>query len=214
MKKIRITLGCVAAMSAFALLAQNSSTPERRTNVTLPQSAQGIPAAPAKSSACMTPEEVRLVDAINNYRRSKGLPAVQPGVSLTRVAQLHAADLTQNQPARGACNMHSWSSNGNWTPCCYTSDHRQAACMWKKPAELTSYKSNGFEISAGSSGGRIDAATALRVWQGSSGHNAVIINAGMWRQPWGTFGVVIYGGYAVAWFGQQADSAGAAIPCK
>ena len=203
----------IMATSAFALFAQNNLPSQRRPAAQVPQvQPSTLPAA--KGSTCMTPEEVRLVDAINNYRRSKGLPAIRPGVSLTRVAQVHAADLTQNQPARGACNMHSWSSKGSWTPCCYTSDHRQAACMWKKPAELSTYKSNGFEISAGSSGGRIDAATALRVWQGSSGHNAVIINAGMWPQPWGTFGVGIYGGYAVAWFGQQADTAGTATPCK
>lgn len=214
MKKTRILLTIFTAVSAIAIPAQSTQPAQRRPTGQLPPAQATKPPAPSVGSACMKPEEVKLVDAINTYRRSKGLPALQPGVSLTRVAQVHAADLTQNQPARGACNMHSWSSKGNWTPCCYTSDHRQAACMWKKPAELTSYRSNGFEISAGSSGGRIDAPTALRLWQGSSGHNSVIINAGMWRQPWGTFGVGIYGGYAVAWFGQQVDSAGKALPCK
>ncbi len=214
MKKTRTMLAFITVTSALTLFAQSSAPSLRRPAGQLPQVAT-MPQAPATAGvACMAPEEVKLVEAINAYRRSRGLPALQPGNSLTRVAQVHAADLARNQPARGACNMHSWSAKGNWTPCCYTSDHRQAACMWKKPAELTSYKANGFEISAGSSGARIDATTALRMWQGSSGHNAVIINAGMWRQPWRTFGVGIYGGYAVAWFGQQADGAGTALPCK
>lgn len=86
--------------------------------------------------------------------------------------------------------------------------------MWKKPQELSDYRGSGFEISSGSSGGRIDAATALRVWQGSSGHNAVIINQGMWNKPWRAFGVGISGGYAVAWFGNEADPMGEAVVCK
>lgn len=162
----------------------------------------------------MTPEEKRLVDAINSYRRSKGLPAVAATVSLTTVARTHAADLAIKRPASGSCNMHSWSSGGKWTGCCYTSDHRQAACMWKKPRELTQYQGNGFEVSAGSSGSSITAEGALSLWQRSSGHNQVIINAGMWRQPWQAFGVGIYGGYAVAWFGNAADPAGPAALCK
>lgn len=191
--------------------------PEGSKPVTKPDNAvtPAQPAnAPAAGSACMTTEEKKLLDLINNYRRSKGLPALPATRSMTNVAQTHAKDLAENHPASGSCNMHSWSAKGKWSACCYTSDHKQASCMWKKPAELSSYKGNGFEISAGSGGGAIDAATALKVWQGSSGHNAVIVNGGMWKKPWNAFGVGIYRGYAVGWFGHEADSAGAAATCK
>jgi uncharacterized protein YkwD len=187
-----------------------------RPGKALPQTTPTRPSLPqaAQSFGCMTAEENRLVNAINSYRRSKGLPAVAATVSLTTVARTHAADLAIRRPANGRCNMHSWSSGGKWTGCCYTSDHRQAACMWKKPRELTQYQGDGFEVSAGSSGSTITAESALSLWQRSSGHNQVIINAGMWKRPWRAFGVGIYGGYAVAWFGNAVDPAGAATLCK
>lgn len=185
--------------------------PESSKPVTKPT----VPAQPVESgtTACMTAEEKKLLDLINNYRRGKGLPALTATRSLVQVAQTHAKDLAENHPVSGACNMHSWSAKGKWSACCYTSDHAKAACMWKKPSELSTYKGNGFEISAGSSGA-IDATTALRVWQGSAGHNAVIVNGGMWNKAWNAFGVGIYHGYAVGWFGHEADSAGAAAICK
>ena len=172
--------------------------------------AAGTNAAPA---ACMSAEEKKLLDLINNYRRTKGLPVLQATRSMVHVAQTHARDLGDNNPSSGACNMHSWSAKGKWTACCYTSDHAKASCMWRKPAELSTYKGNGFEISAGSGGGAIDASTALRVWQGSSAHNAVIVNGGMWNKSWNAFGVGIYRGYAVGWFGHDTDPAGVAAAC-
>lgn len=188
--------------------------PEGSKPVTKP----ATPAQPAKDTAagaaCMTAEEKKLLDLINNYRKSKGLPVLVATPSMQLVAQTHAKDLAENHPASGACNMHSWSAQGKWSPCCYTSDHKQASCMWKKPSELSSYKGNGFEISAGSSGSSMDASTALKLWQGSSGHNAVIINGGMWNKPWKAFGVGVYRGYAVGWFGHEADAAGSAAVCK
>ena len=192
-------------------------TPEGSKPVTKPANAvtpAQPPSAPVASSACMTAEEKKLLDLINNYRRGKGLPALTATRSMVQVAQTHAKDLAENHPASGACNMHSWSTKGKWSACCYTSDHAKATCMWKKPSELTSYKGNAFEISAGAGGGSIDATTALRVWQGSSGHNAVIINSGMWNKAWNAFGVGIHNGYAVGWFGHEADSAGVAAVCK
>jgi len=216
MKSIRTKLTAIAVLIAPVIWAQVGQPSYRRLGKELPQVSAQKPVPPAQSSplGCMTTEEKKLVDAINSYRRSKGLPVVNATVSMTIVARTHAADLAIKRPANGMCNMHSWSSGGNWTGCCYTSDHRQAACMWKKPAELTQYRGNGFEVSAGSSGSAITAESALSLWQRSSGHNQVIINAGMWRQPWQAFGVGIYGGYAVAWFGNAADPAGVASLCK
>lgn len=216
MRTIRhlFVVATVILPSALVLSAQVGGSSQRRPAKDLPQNLVTKPAAPASGLACMTAEEKKLVEAINRYRRSKGLPAITATVSLTTVARTHAADLATKRPANGRCNMHSWSSGGKWTGCCYTSDHKQAACMWKKPRELTAYQGDGFEVSAGSSGSAISAETALGLWQKSSGHNQVIINAGMWNRPWKAFGVGIYGGYAVAWFGNATDPAGAAMLCK
>mgnify|MGYP000878536110 CR=1 FL=1 len=155
-----------------------------------------------------TSEELKLYGLIMSYRAERGLPAIAMSRSLTHVAQVHARDLTDNRPAKGECNMHSWSDKGHWTACCYTSDHRQAACMWNKPRELTPYPGNGYEISHGAWGAAITAETALRGWKGSSGHNAVIINEGMWSRSWKAVGIGIYGNYAVVWFGHEEDPAG------
>ena len=155
-------------------------------------------------------EERELYNLINQYRNSKGLTNIPLSKSLTFVAQTHVKDLVNNSPNRGSnCNMHSWSNKGNWTPCCYTSDHVRAECMWDKPSELTSYKGYGYEISHGAPGYPnhvITAESALNGWKRSSGHNAVIINQGIWRGAnWQAIGVGIYKNYAVVWFGKERD---------
>ena len=142
------------------------------------------------------------------YRVSKGLGLIPLSGSLTIVAQTHVKDLKNNNPTNNLCNMHSWSSNGSWSSCCYTSDHKQASCMWNKPKELTSYKASGYEIAYGSSNARITAEDALNGWKNSSGHNAVIINQGIWTNKlWKAIGIGITDGYAVVWFGEDLDYA-------
>ena len=96
----------------------------------------------------LTDEEKKLYDLIMEYRNENGLPDIPFSKSLTYVAQTHVKDLYNNRPNNGNCNLHSWSSNGNWTPCCYTPDHAQAKCMWSKPSEMTSYKGYGYEIAS------------------------------------------------------------------
>jgi hypothetical protein len=67
------------------------------------------------------------------------------------------------------------------------------------------YPGSGYENAAGGVG---SPAAALSGWQGSSGHNAVILNEGIWaRQPWRAVGADVFGGYAVLWFGSEADPA-------
>lgn len=160
-----------------------------------------------------TADELKLYRLIMRYRASRGLSQIPLSSSLMHVAQVHARDLTDNRPASGGCNMHSWSGKGSWTACCYTPDHRQAACMWNKPRELTPYTGNGYEISHGMWGASITAEGALRGWQGSPGHNAVILSEGKWsRHPWKAIGIGIYGNYAVVWFGEIDDPAGNITP--
>jgi uncharacterized protein YkwD len=79
--------------------------------------------------------------------------------------------------------------------------------MWHKPRELTSYKGYGYEISYGSYGASVNEEGALKGWKESSGHNAVIINQGIWADNnWKAIGVGITKGYAVVWFGEELDN--------
>ncbi len=151
-------------------------------------------------------EEKKLYDLIMEYRNEKGLPIIRISSSLTHVAQLHVKDLSNNHPDQGICNMHSWSSNGPWSSCCYTSDHARAECMWSKPRELSNYKGNGYEISFGSFGTEATPESALNGWKSSSGHNAVIINQGIWNDRWNAIGIGLYKGYSVVWFGKEYDT--------
>ena len=159
-------------------------------------------------SQTISQEEQKLYEKIMEYRASKGLGLIPLSGSLTIVAQTHVKDLKINNPTNNLCNMHSWSSNGSWSSCCYTSDHKQASCMWNKPKELTSYLGSGYEIAFGSSNAKITAEDALNGWKNSSGHNAVIINQGIWANNiWKAIGIGITDGYAVVWFGEDLDYA-------
>ncbi len=156
-------------------------------------------------SQVLTKEESKLYDIIMEYREERGLPRIPLSKSLTFVAQTHVKDLQTSRLLNNTCNMHSWSSNGNWTSCCYTADHANASCMWNKPSELTTYKGNGYEIAHGSYGASVTAEDALKGWKGSSGHNDVIINKGIWSSPWNAIGIGLLNGFAVVWFGNEID---------
>jgi hypothetical protein len=152
----------------------------------------------------LSASEQRLYRLIMEYRDSKGLPPIPLSPNLSFVAKTHVRDLRAHPPT-GKCNFHSWSNDGPWTPCCYTSDHARAQCMWDKPRELTRYPGNGYEIASWSSAQNTPE-SALSGWKGSPLHNAVIVNSGTWaRIKWRAVGVGIYGSYAVVWFGEESD---------
>lgn len=147
-------------------------------------------------------EEEVLKNQIQAYRKQKGLPEIPWSENLAIVARLHAEDL-QKYPPKAPCNMHSWSKNGPWTPCCYTPDHKEAACMWQKPKELSSYPGHGYEISAMNTADQVD---WLAQWQKSKGHHQVLINEGIWKgKTWKAMGLAIRKPYAVVWFGLETD---------
>jgi hypothetical protein len=165
---------------------------------------------------CLSEDEATLAQLMNDYRTSQGLMPVPVTASLTAVAQYHAWDLDVNHPHGGECNLHSWSDGSLWTPVCYTADHANASGMWDKPREITAnaYTGNGFEIAYWTSG-TASPAGALSGWQNSSGHNDVILNAGIWQSfdPWPAMGVGMRAGYAVIWFGGMADPQGTIAEC-
>lgn len=156
----------------------------------------------------LSTEEQQLYDQIMQYRAQQGLPRISLSPSLTYVAQMHVRDMEAhyNDVAENAgCNLHSWSNQGSWTTCCYTSDHAQAACMWDKPRELTAYQGDGYEISFATTG-VATARVALATWQRSPGHNSLLINQGIWQQDrWQAIGIGIFGGHACVWFGKELD---------
>lgn len=160
----------------------------------------------------LSEKEAKLYYLINAYRESLGLPKLSFSKSLTIVARAHVSDSNAYSPedqvdSRGMQgNLHSWSANGGWTPVVYTPDHQYANNMWSKPRELTAYTGDGYEISSASSG-NISPETALNLWKGSSGHNAVMTGQSGWSML-KTMGVAIDGRYAHVWFGSDADPAG------
>jgi uncharacterized protein YkwD len=157
---------------------------------------------------CLSAEEKKLYDLIIQYRKSKGLNSISLSAKLTMVAQTHVRDLSENytfDPKNVICNPHSWSEKGNWTSCCYTSDHKKKNCMWDKPKEIAGYTGAGFEIAYYSSAGAT-AKEGLDGWKASPSHNPLIINEGTWKKvKWQGIGIGIYKEYGVVWFGEVAD---------
>ncbi len=167
----------------------------------------------AGSQICLSTEEMELYQRVMDYRREQSLSVVPLSASLTLVAQAHAGDLEEHNPWQGHCNLHSWSDHGDWTSCCYTSDHREASCMWNKPRELTSYRGQGYEIAHFSSLGA-SALSAFEGWRDSKAHHAVIMNRQNWQGvEWKAIGIGIHGKFAVLWFGMEEDTAGHVSSC-
>ncbi len=176
--------------------------------------------APAAPGTCLTAEEEKLVQLINDYRVAHGLQPVPVSYSLTLVGQWHVLDLNTNRPDTGtgyqgqSCNMHSWSTRHPelWNGMCYTPDHHEAGEMWDKPRQISrgAYHGNGYEIAC-STGGQVTAEAALAGWKSSSPHNDVILEQDIWENAkWPAMGVGLYRHYAVVWFGDKADAEGLA----
>jgi len=193
-----------------------SAPPAQPAPTPVPPAPTRLPDA-SRPGACLSDEEAELVRLINEYRAASGLPPVPVSRSLTTVAQLHVRDLQEHRPNSGsdgrglACNLHSWSSNGPWTPVCYTADHTYASGMWDKPREITGgvYSGTGYENAFASYGAPATAAAALASWQASPGHSATILERGTWASAsWPAMGVGISENFAVLWFGNLADPQG------
>lgn len=150
----------------------------------------------------MSERETELYQMLMQYRVQKKLDSIPISLQLCKVAQIHVRDLSAHPPT-GRCNMHSWSSYGPWKANCYTPDHRNAAGMWSKPSELTSYKDVAYEIAYWSSDTLFYVGDAVASWKGSAGHNNVILNLGVWKtHSWKAIGLAVENGYAVVWFGE------------
>ncbi|PEN07748.1 hypothetical protein CRI93_07120 [Longimonas halophila] len=180
---------------AVASAEEPDRTPSRRTRV------------------CVSGDEQALIESVRSYRTSENLPEVPLSGALTKVAQTHVRDLADEAPHEDSqCNLHSWSDEGSWSPCCYTDDHANASCMWEKPSELTDYTGTGYEIAYS---GPPDAERIMEQWQASLGHDAVMANRGQWTNfTWRAMGVGVVDGFAVIWFGREEDPSEAPPLCS
>lgn len=170
----------------------------------------------ASSVGCNTAAEEALIEQIRAYRSARGLPEIPVSRALTKVADLHTADLnrTAYHRANQECNLHSWSGSGPAQQCCYTADHQNKECMQQKPAELTDYAHNGYEVAYWNSRGA-GPESSLSWWKTSPPHNQVILNKGQWeRVTWKALGVSVQGNYAVVWFGRAEDPRGTPPDCE
>ncbi|OQX10401.1 MAG: hypothetical protein BWK80_45770 [Desulfobacteraceae bacterium IS3] len=165
---------------------------------------------------CLNAEEIELARLINEYRKENRLTELPVSKSLTAVAQWHVTDLFQNKPDTDGCNMHSWSDKGIWTSVCFPKETSWSK-MESKPREITNniYTGNAYEIAYGTMG-QVVVADVLSDWKNSLEHNKVILQQGDWAKlgTWSAMGVGIYGGYAVAWFGVEADPQGSISACQ
>ncbi len=170
---------------------------------------------PKPTETCLSSEEQKLYKLIMEYRKSKNLPAIPFSAKLSQVAQAHVRDLAENYDfdPKNKCNPHSWSKKGDWSACCYTSDHKKASCMWDKPKEISGYEGPGFEIAYYSSKGA-NAQEGIDGWIKSPAHNPLLINLDTWKQvTWEAIGIGIYKEYGVVWFGMVKDDASTVVVC-
>jgi hypothetical protein len=154
---------------------------------------------------CISEEEFRLYEMINEYRKAMNLSGIPLSNSLSYVARSHAVDLAENRPDTSTCNFHSWSDKGKWKGCCYVRDIKDRSCMLNKPMEFTMYPGTGYEIVYWESK-EASAARAFDLWRESNASRSMITNFREWeKRTWNALGVGIYKGFAIAWFGEKPD---------
>lgn len=154
---------------------------------------------------CISKDEVKLYELINNYRKSVGLIEIPLSKSLCYVAKKHANDLQLNKPDTNTCNFHSWSNKGNWTPCCFEKEIKDKSCMLNKPTELTKYPGTAYEIIYWENK-QATSDKAYKQWIETSASRSVFSNYKNWENyEWNAMGIGIYEGFAIAWFGESFD---------
>lgn len=168
----------------------------------------------SETNVCLSVDEYKLYDLINDYRKEYGLSPIELSKSLSYVAKIHAIDFEEyGDPYNKDCNLHSWSNNGDWEGMCYSDDHKEAEKMWSKPQELTQYESEGYEIAAKSSVD-ITPELAFKLWKKSKSHDDVMINLRTWADVnWNAIGIGIHNGFACVWFGEEYDLEGEPMAC-
>ncbi|PLX03150.1 MAG: CAP domain-containing protein [Marinilabiliales bacterium] len=155
---------------------------------------------------CISGEEEKLYNLINDYRKEQNLPEIKLSKSLSYVAKAHCIQLADSIQEL----THAWLQ------CDYrTYDASTYACMWEKPMELTNYTGYGYENAFVVYGDNATAEKALAGWKSSKFHNDVILNKNMWKDlNWKAIGIGIYKNFATVWFGEEKDIEGNPVLCN
>jgi len=155
---------------------------------------------------CISEEEYKLYNAINDYRKALNLSKIPLSKSLSFVAKQHIKDLTENNPDTNICNFHSWSDKGKWKACCFEKDLKNKTCMTGKPKELTNYPGAAYEIVYWENK-EANADKAFNQWRETAASRSVITNFKEWETyTWQALGVGIQKGFAILWFGEVIDT--------
>jgi len=180
------------------------------------------PPRPAPTPAPTTPGPYptgpggkRLAELLNSFRIANAKPPHPLSGAMTATAGAHVADLNEHPEIdSGSCIPHSWSNQGGllWTGCCYTQNHAQADCMWRKPRELSAgldllpYTGNGYEIALRGYDGNTPE-QVLEAFTASAPHRAVMLSTGGWEflDTHPAMGAAMLGKYSVIWFGDASD---------
>ncbi len=159
-------------------------------------------------SICISVDEQRITDLINNLRKQNKLPEIPLSNSLCYVAKMHVRDLQTNRPDTSICNTGSWSDKGKWTPCCYNKYVLKTDCMMDKPKELTPYKFRGYEISYFEEG-IVHADSLFDIWSGTPEVADMLLARGIHSdKKWQAMGISIGDNYVCLWLGQRPDPLG------
>lgn len=154
---------------------------------------------------CITKEEFKLYNLVNEYRKSQKLPVVPLSKSLSYVAKVHIKDLITNKPDTANCSFHSWSDKGTWKACCFRKENKDKYCVLTKPKELTKYPGIAHEIVFWESR-ETTAEKAISQWKETAVSRFMLTNFKEWEKcSWNAMGVGVEGGFAILWLGEEPD---------
>ena len=167
------------------------------------QEAENTPVIP--DDFCISKDEYRVYQALNEYRQKEGLAVIPISKSLSYVAKVHTLDLHHNHPDTSFCSLSSWSDMGIWKPCCHSRHTPDPQCILNKPKELTNYTGEGHELSFWDNKGATPD-SIVRFFLDLAQSRELILNTGKWSYfSWKAVGVAIYKNYASIWFGESID---------
>jgi hypothetical protein len=176
-----------------------------------------LPAAAQITSVedvCLTEAELKLADAINQFRKQNKLPEIPLSASLSFVAKAHIWDLQTNNPDTSICTSASWSNKGKWTPCCFNPYILKYDCMWDKPKELTSYTYRGYELVYYDES-IVQPDSIFQVWKSSYETIDMLLTQNQHSdKKWLAMGLAIGENYVSLWFGQRNDPIGVPKKCS
>lgn len=166
---------------------------------------------------CLT-EEVEFSNAVNAFRKKKGLWPVPISATLPAVARAHAMTMEEaDNPYKinpFACNGHSWGAGkgsdttptmyGTWDACCSDDGHTNLDCMHHKPKIISGgmYTAAGYEISGNYGGGYTN---IIDAWDRSDGYRPWLLSSG---NPNRNMGCAKVNGWSACWFGSKIDNRG------